>query len=62
MIVATAIGDYFFDSGIHFPRFLYKNIYFALTGILVGFVAWWTMEGRYRNAKLEARIKAGLQH
>ena len=61
MIVATAIGDYFFDSQIHFPRFLYKSIYFALAGILLGFVSWWTMEGRYRNAKLEERIKAGMQ-
>ena len=61
MLVANALGDYYDDSGIQFPRFLYKQIYFVLGGVLLGFVSWWTMEGRYRNAKLEARIKAGMQ-
>jgi hypothetical protein len=61
MLVATALGDYYDDSGIQFPTFLYKQIYFVLGGVLLGFVSWWKMEGRYRNAKLEARIKAGMQ-
>jgi hypothetical protein len=54
MIAVTAIRDYFFDSGIHFPRFLYKSVYFVLGGVLIGFVSWWTMEGRYRNADRSA--------
>ena len=61
MLVATALVDYYEDSGIQFPTFLYKQIYFIFGGVLLGFVSWWTMEGRYRNAKIEARIKAGMQ-
>lgn len=61
MIVFTTTADYFIDSEIHISRLPYKILYWALVGVIVGFTSWWTMEGRYKNAKLEARIKDGLQ-
>ena len=60
MLAVITVFDYF-ESRIQFPGFLYKAIYYILVGVLIGFVSWWTMEGRYRNAKLAARIKAGMQ-
>ena len=61
MLAYTVAWDYFIDLDIHVSRLPYRIVLWALAGVVVAFSSWWTMEGRYKNAKLEARIKDGLQ-
>jgi hypothetical protein len=61
MILLRMASD-FLDEGTPFTNRLTLNIiYYCAGGILVGLVSWWSMEGRYKNAKLEERIKAGMK-
>ena len=62
MIVVTSLADYIFDSELYLDDLIYKSIYYVAAGVLLGLMGWWTMEGRYLNAKLDARIKAGMRN
>lgn len=37
---------------------LEKTIFYLLVGIVIGFDNWNTMEGKYKNALIDARVKA----
>jgi NhaP-type Na+/H+ or K+/H+ antiporter len=58
MIVGFAVADYYFDGTVKALNFLIEAIYFLIVGLIVGYVAWWIHEGRYQNARIEARINS----
>ena len=58
MVVGFAVADYYFDGTVKALKFLIEAIYFLIVGLIVGYVAWWIHEGRYQNARIEARINS----
>jgi positive regulator of sigma E activity len=58
LLVTLGITDYLFDEGFQFSRLLFWIVLSAIGGILIGFVEWRDMERKYKDACLEARIKA----
>jgi len=61
MIVAMSVLDYYFDGAIAGRRLLSRAIYYAIVGPIIGFVIWWSHEGRYNNLKIEARIHSDAE-
>ena len=58
MIVVTSIADFYFEGSVDSPKLFSRAIYFLIAGFVLGFVGWWSNEGRYKNAKIEARINS----
>jgi hypothetical protein len=55
MIGATDVYLHFFGTQESIP--LEKIIIYLLAGIVIGFDSWNTMEGKYKNALIDARVK-----
>jgi hypothetical protein len=58
MIVGFLVADYYFDGTVDGLKSLFRAICFLIVGLIIGFVVWWTKEGQYKNAKIEARINS----
>ena len=58
MIVGFLVADYYFDGTVDGLKSLLRAIYFLIAGLILGFVVWWGNEGKYKNAKIEARINS----
>lgn len=59
-LLMTAAED-FLNYGLtgesHLARFLFNAIFYSAGGIILGCVAWWDREKRYRNTLREIRIE-----
>ena len=55
MIVGMSLANYFLHRGV--SQILFTFIYFLVVGPIVGLVSWWTNEGEYTAAKIDARMK-----
>lgn len=56
MTLWFALTDYLFHRG--FRYLLFTVIYFSIVSPILSFVAWWSNEGKYTSAKLDARMKS----
>ena len=52
--LTSVVGHFFGSQGIS----LETVIVYLFSGIVVGFDSWNTMEGKYKNALIDARVKA----
>ena len=52
------VADHIFGYGPDFATFAGRAIYYPVAGIFVGFTSWSGMEAKYKNALIEARVKA----
>ena len=50
--------DNVFDGGTQFSTLLYYAIVYPVMGIVMAHVIWWDMEAKYKNALIQARVKA----
>lgn len=57
MVGAIDVVDHVFGDGQDSIS-LFKIIFYLLVGIVCGFDGWNTMEGKYKNALIDARVKA----
>jgi hypothetical protein len=57
MVGATNVVDHLFGSD-QYPISLSRIIWYLLIGIVTGSAGWDTMEGKYKNALIDARVKA----
>jgi hypothetical protein len=53
MIVFTSLYDYYSYDAIEISNI----IYFTIAGPIVGLVSWWSNEGEFRAAKIDARMR-----
>jgi len=53
MIVFTSLYDYYSYGTIKIS----SMIYFTIAGPIVGLVSWWSNEGEFRAAKIDARMR-----
>ena len=58
MMTGSAATDYLFDGTIETSALEFRLISFTVGGLILGFASWHQNEGNYKNARLEARIKA----
>ena len=58
MIPTKDLVDYLFNGNMQpwSQSFWRDAIGYCITGFLIGLFSWWSMEGRYKNARLERRI------
>ncbi len=58
MIPAVDFTDYLFDGKMQpwSETFWIRTAGYFITGVIIGYVGWVTMEGKYKNALLERRI------
>jgi hypothetical protein len=59
MIGALSLAELYFEGTLDGLRLKTRVIYYLIAGPIVGLVLWWINEGRYKNARIEARIKRG---
>ena len=57
MVGATDVADHVFGDG-QYSISLFRIIFYLLVGIVVGFDGWNNMEGKYKSALIDARVKA----
>lgn len=56
MTLWFALTDYLFHRG--FRYLLLTLIYFSIVSPILSLAAWWSNEGKYTSAKLDARMKS----
>jgi hypothetical protein len=54
------IHDQFFDDGGRVHGLAFYLIQYAIFGVFVGYCAWWSREGEYKNAQLKRRLQTPL--
>ena len=53
MIAFTSLYDWYLHGAIQ-PL---QMIYFVIAGPIIGLVSWWSNEGEFRAAKIDARMR-----
>ena len=57
MILCTSLSDYLRLGALDLSKTIYIAIYFAIAGPIVGLVSWWSNEGEFKAAKIDARMR-----
>lgn len=56
MTLWFALTDYLFHRDFRYP--LLTVIYFSIVSPILSLVLWWSNEGKYTSANIDARMKA----
>ena len=58
MALFMSLIDYFRDGSFNFNKVRWTLIYFIIVAPIIALANWWTNEGRFTSAKIDARMKS----
>ena len=62
MIVATDFFDHIFEDDLQVSKLRFNIIYYSVSGILLGLVAWSNEEGKYKRACLSRPFQTTYEY
>lgn len=62
MTALRDVSDQIFEGGGQVSNLRFHIVIYSLTGIFVGLFAWWSQEGKYKNALLNRRVQAAFDN
>jgi len=57
LFAPVVLVDYFIDGTLPLQEWTFWIPFSMLAGLIISFVLWWTNEAKYKNARIDARIK-----
>jgi hypothetical protein len=58
MLLFMSLMDYFYDRSFNPNKILWTLIYFVIVAPIITLATWWTNEGKFTGAKIDARMKS----
>jgi hypothetical protein len=57
LLVPVALVGYLVDRNLQLQGWTFRIPFSLLGGLIISLVLWWSNEAKYKNARIDARIK-----